>query len=795
MKTRSAWGTRSTVVLFALGAACVGPEAAEERGDGAAASTSATHADVTGLGPDVILGPQLLFDAASSKLLYVGVDRGARPGLRRCNHDGSGCTAHFLDAGRGPRSGEAVSAAIDPFANKLLAVAIDRSAGPGKVSLYRCGLDGSACAAVDISGPETDDAGVYYSGGRVVIDRAHRKLVVAACSWTGGGLVHWRCNLDGSACEEGAVIGEDCGRLEFDAANEKLLVVERDRFGGRLVLHRCALDGASCTTSEIASTSEGQINAVVDEANGKLFITDGSTAQQGGANTGLTRCNLDGTGCTRRELEAVGAAHPVVVGGELVIGLAWGGLAWCSLGDLSCTYKHDLGVPRGGSAGGASVAFDEARNTILLGTRLTIDDAPLIYPLAPLVVRQPGDRSAHQVADISAGPGRMPYGGSSVLDEATNTLYVLAENDTKGLSEERRFHRLLSRCDADGTGCTFASADTAVNLLGVADGWLVSIGLAGRSPYEPDDGAVELLRCNPDGTACARYDIERPFNVVGSPPHAALDREALRALVVRTSPETGRPEVLACPVLGTACLQPVALPAEGFGWTVRGVAFDGLRRKLLVSSRSEQGTHLLRCEPDGTRCTSHDLGGVLEQERDDILVSEDGIAILSLTTLPGGSFGKIVATRCDAGGDACRRNDVWTGAGTIYGFGSAVDPARGELLVVVDDDQRARKATLLRCRPDGDSCDEHDMSADQPAGSGQRPTVLFSATTRTVLAVTDNIATERASLFRLRLGETPPPPDGGPGRTDAGGTPETPPDGGSPPPSPGERDSGGDKAW
>jgi hypothetical protein len=781
--------------------ACVLTDVSRERERRGAATTAplGTHADVSGLGADTIGPTRLLFDDESSKMLYVGNDRGARPAMRRCNHDGTGCTAHFLDGGRGAFSGSATDAVIDHAGKKLVVAVIEGEWNSERVGLYRCGLDGAGCTHVDITGSAPGG-----HGARLVVDEPRGKLYATSCA---GRPVVRACNVDGTGCTSATLDGSCVtSSIALDATNEKVLLVTKDASNDAIVLHRCARDLSECLTSDLGPGSYFGAGVAVDDASGRLFVTEG-VGGEGAASVVLTRCTVEGRECVRRVFDDVaGEAEPHVIRGELVIRASVGTgatLLRCTLDGETCTAKSlGLGFYGGDYPSSAQVVYDAAHDMFLLPTRATGTDTPTLQSIGPIVMRQPRDGSAHHVHDISAGPGQMPYlgrhggTGSSLLDPQSKKLYVLSQDDIRGISEDRRHHRVLSRCNADGTGCTFADAQNMVKLLGVVDGSLVSLGLLPEYPVlpGPENRALEILRCTADGTSCRHTEVLSSY---GGPMGAVLDAQTRRALVLASTEVYAN--VYACPVHADTCAAPVALPM--FLSSIGAIAFDEHRRKLLVLYYTAEGHRLARCASDGTGCTSTAVVSIADSSRARILVDQDGITMLSLgSPTDSGEYGAITVERCAADGTACKHTDVTYGGNTLVSFDATRDPSTNDLLIVVDASSRGRRATLLRCRADGSACTDRDFSAGQPAHSGQWPTALFDATTRTLLAVTDNATTARANLFTATLDDEPPsadagvPPtsDGG-GVRDAGSGPgQTPDSGGG---SSGSRDGGGGKTW
>jgi hypothetical protein len=250
--------------------------------------------------------PRAVLDAANGKLLVVTRNNAnsGKPGLFRCNLDGSGCTHTDISAGQGTLSGETPAAVIDAANGKLLVVT-SNGANSYKPALFRCNLDGSACTYTDISAGQGTNSGLAPS---VIIDAASGKLLVVTIDGANSSKsALFRCNLDGSACTytdisagQGASSGLDPTAL-LDAANGKLLVVtQNDANSTRLALFRCNLDGSGCTYTDI-SAGQGAFSgatpsAVIDAANGRLLVVNESE--------GLFRCNLDGSGCTYTDISA-----------------------------------------------------------------------------------------------------------------------------------------------------------------------------------------------------------------------------------------------------------------------------------------------------------------------------------------------------------------------------------------------------------------------------------------------------------------------------------------------------------
>jgi hypothetical protein len=743
----------------------------------------ASYADIGGAetGPDVLEPSHVFFDGATDKILLVGTIAG-RPSLRRCNADGTGCTAHLLDAGRGANSGALLAAVVDEVARKLLVVATDRAGvrtateDAPALSLYRCDLDGTGCARTEIAGDLRTRA---LFTPAAAIDRVHDKLLVGTCLWPAEGesrAVVFRCETDGSGCTRRDISPSDAGEmcrpdvaLVVDEAAEKLLFVA---LHGPLAeakprITRCDLDGTACTYHTLPEAYYSQYLSVAFDAQRKKLLVVASMPGYGGEGLAVVACDADGTGCARTEHPYGGVARPLVLDDELVLSVADGHGGGLFL--LRCTPSGDACARTfleldwfwgGPGLRVAPIAFDAARDTFLVGTSLSIDDGIPPYEVAPVLLRQPRGGGENTQHDVSAGPGESRYVGDRLtpdgafVDEVNRKILALGFTRDVGLTPSRKIRRPLTRCELDGTGCTVVETGTAERILGVVDGHLYMLGIWRGDPREvPDPSVMELLRCEADGTACSRTEIQRPLsdhftNAV----QAALDLKHRMALVVAPPPDA-TPDLLLhrCPLDGSACLPPVALPPADN----EALAVDPYREKLLVASALRQ---ILRCDLDGTGCTEHDLSAGADggSRHPTLLVDADGVYLVSGVEAgaPRWDLGGIALFACAPDLTGCARRDLALGSAphAITSFSAALDRTANALVVATEDGYRRRVPTAYVCRRDGSGCREMDLSAGQPAGSGARPTVLVDHVDRRLHLVTKNEALlGRPSLFSTGL--------------------------------------------
>ncbi|TGK81435.1 chitobiase [Leptospira noumeaensis] len=273
--------------------------------------SSCTHTDIS-TGQGITGAPNALIDPIHGKLL-VTAESSANTGklsLFRCNLDGTSCSHTDISAGQGNNSGLRPNGVIDVI-NKKLLVTTWNNTNNGKLSLYRCNLDGTGCSHTDISAGQGTDSGARPSA---IIDPINGKLLVATWNLSNTGkLSLYRCNLDGTTCSHtdiSAGQGTDSGvypNAAIDTINGKLLVVaQNDSNNSKPSLYRCSLDGTACSHTDI-SAGQGALSgitlkSVVDKVNGKILVVSRSNFNN--SNASLFRCNLDGTACSHTDLSA-----------------------------------------------------------------------------------------------------------------------------------------------------------------------------------------------------------------------------------------------------------------------------------------------------------------------------------------------------------------------------------------------------------------------------------------------------------------------------------------------------------
>jgi hypothetical protein len=278
------------------------------------AGDSCVFADVSaGQGDDTGFAPRTLIDSASGKLLVITTGIGNKPSLFRCNLDATGCAFVDLAAGHPTLNANSHSAIVDVMNGKLLVVVTDGGNG-NRPALLRCSLDGTGCTVVDISAGAPANSGYRPS---LAIDSANAKLLVATMNGANGNRPSvFRCNLDGSGAthvdvssNEGANSGLAPNVI---VANGKLLVATTNSArGGRAGLFRCNADATGCAYVDIGAGSPENagldVSAVMDTSRGSLLVASQNQLCSASCTPALVRCNADGSSCAYLDMSA---GHP-----------------------------------------------------------------------------------------------------------------------------------------------------------------------------------------------------------------------------------------------------------------------------------------------------------------------------------------------------------------------------------------------------------------------------------------------------------------------------------------------------
>ncbi|TGL50263.1 fibronectin type III [Leptospira kemamanensis] len=276
-------------------------------------ASSGTHVDISaGQGTQSGLHPYSVIDTTNRKFLVVSTNNAnnGKLSLFKCNLDGTNCTHSDISAGQGNNSGSYPQITLDQFNGKILAVA-QNGANNGKPSLFRCNLDGTNCIHTDISAGQGNYSGYFP---QITVDQFNGKiLVVTQNSANNGKPSLFRCNLDGTDCTHTDISAgqgsNSAQHLDFmiDYKNLKILVVTYNSANnGKPSLFRCNLDGTNCTHTDISAgqgiSSGIEPSLAIDQINGKVVVVTRNCAND--CKPGLFRCNLDGTSCIYTDISA-----------------------------------------------------------------------------------------------------------------------------------------------------------------------------------------------------------------------------------------------------------------------------------------------------------------------------------------------------------------------------------------------------------------------------------------------------------------------------------------------------------
>ena len=310
----------------------------------------------------------------------------------------------------------------------------------------------------------------------LVYDSTNDRVLTLARNVNGGGantnrLSLFRCDTNGKGCtyadlSPAGAGGDNTGispKALIDAVNGRLLVLaQRNPVGGPLLLHNCDLTGASCVMSDLSTganflsgalDASGYIihDAILDTVNNKLIISAHGAVIQ---NLHIFRCNLDGTGCTARDL---GVAHnnsslsyynssssPPL----LYIAAVAGGNIFahrCSADASSCVNVNiTQAVGRASGESSPSLAIDASSSP----PRLLIaasSSTPILYVCSL-------DLNSRVYKNISAGEGANSGNTPRIgLDPVNDRLLVVARNSFQADRPG------MFRCKLDGTQCTHTS--------------------------------------------------------------------------------------------------------------------------------------------------------------------------------------------------------------------------------------------------------------------------------------------------------------------------------------------------
>lgn len=308
--------------------------------------------------------------------------------------------------------------------------------------------------------------------------------------------------------------------------------------------------------------------------------------------------------------------------------------------------------------------------------------------MASTTATQPGTSESGIHIDLSAGFINVNAGKPvAIIDPFNFKILVVAE---------MQYKPALYRCELNGSNCTYH--DISVGQIEKGRGGHAIIDpinkklLVLNTNYDHTKSELNLFRCNLDGSGCIYKEISNGQEVNGSHPPSMLFEPIHGKLLVFFLNKTNyKYSLLRCDLDGTSCEFRDISAGQGNGQRMVPL-LDSVNRKLLVvsgNSLNQFRPNLVRCNLDGTSCTSHDIS-----------------------------------------------------AGQGYGSGSypsaALDSLNGKLLVVTMNQSNSSKPSLFKCNLDGSSCTHQDISAGQVSNYGQYPSIVLDSLNGKLLTFTTN---------------------------------------------------------
>lgn len=283
----TAQGVRTVATCQPDGAGCVVSEvAADSEREGAADRVDALLDEVQGRIVAVSRNPT----RQNKATLFV------------CDALGKNCTNRDASDGATNQGTSEPQVALAPFPGPLFVSGVSPNGPP---TLTVCERDGRNCTTRELSGGPAEPMLLPT----LLIDEKNQKLLVVAFTDLAAHL--FRCNLDGNACAYvslGALPQDEIGSLGVPSVR---LLPGTDGPGsdGLFVALttktlQCKPDGSSCVLRSVPS-AEGAFPAEPDESRNAMFVVEPSESL-------VRECKLDGTACVAQPLDAVpllGNAH------------------------------------------------------------------------------------------------------------------------------------------------------------------------------------------------------------------------------------------------------------------------------------------------------------------------------------------------------------------------------------------------------------------------------------------------------------------------------------------------------
>jgi hypothetical protein len=292
----------------------------------------------------------------------------------------------------------------------------------------------------------------------------------------------------------------------------------------------------------------------------------------------------------------------------------------------------------------------------------------------------------------------------------------------------------LVRCDldtVDAKSCTWTDLSQPLAQYGsVAPTALVDMTnhrlLVVAENYEGGLYKPALFLCNLDGSACSLQDLSGGQGSVGATfPTPVIDSRNNRLLIATSDSANGnRASLIRCNLDGTGCAKTDISAGSGpnsggdpqLGDLPAAVVDTANAKILVVTTDGANGNRptLFRCDLDGTGCTATDISAGQGENSSGLphaLIEPKSAKLLVVTADTSGGKSRVSLFRCNLDGTSCAHTDLTAPVdGGAPRFGAPViDTVNGKLLVLAR--STATASGLVRCNLDGSGCDEVDPSA------------------------------------------------------------------------------------
>ncbi|MCB1193967.1 MAG: hypothetical protein H7A23_06555 [Leptospiraceae bacterium] len=252
--------------------------------------------------------PSIAIDA-KIYITFMDTSNSNKPGLYICNLDLSGCFYKGISTGQGSDSGWYPKIVIDKQRLLIVTHNLSNSKKPG---LFTCDLNGENCSYIDISsllsgGPWEN---TFYTPS-ISVDSSSNILIATKNDSNDSKLSLFLCNSDITNCSQtniSSVVGQgnNSGNspsiLVYDS--KVYIATNNGNNSYRPALFYCDLDGSNCHYADI-SAGQGSYSGrdpklLIDQKNSKILVV---TKNEPNSNRpSVFQCDLNGLNCIHSEI-------------------------------------------------------------------------------------------------------------------------------------------------------------------------------------------------------------------------------------------------------------------------------------------------------------------------------------------------------------------------------------------------------------------------------------------------------------------------------------------------------------